>query len=47
MHSELTALSFTGSYNRVAAFAREWRSDRQLEQQTTGSGTFVLDLAVR
>jgi hypothetical protein len=41
MHSELTALGFTGSYNRVAAFARDWRADRQREQQTTGRGTFV------
>ena len=31
----------TGSYNRVAAFARDWRADRQREQQTTGRGTFV------
>ena len=31
------ALGFTGSYGRVAAFAREWR----IEQQTTGRGIFV------
>ena len=31
------ALGFTGSYGRVAAFAREWRVDRQREQQTTGA----------
>ena len=31
----------TGSYGRVAAFARNWRADRQREQQTTGRGTFV------
>ena len=41
MHSDLVALGFTGSYNRVAAFAREWRVNRQREQQTTGRGTFV------
>ena len=41
MHADLVALGFTGSYNRVAAFAREWRADRQREQQTTGRGTFV------
>jgi transcriptional regulator with XRE-family HTH domain len=41
MHSELVALGFAGSYNRVAAFAREWRADRQREEQTTGRGTFV------
>ena len=27
MHADLVALGFTGSYNRVAAFAREWRAD--------------------
>ena len=41
MHADLVALGFTGSYNRVAAFARQWRADRQREQQTTGRGTFV------
>ena len=34
-------LGYTGSYNRVAAFARDWRLDRQQESQTTGRGTFV------
>ena len=41
LHAELVALGFTGSYSRVAAFARDWRADRQREQQTTGRGTFV------
>jgi transposase len=41
LHAELVALGFTGSYSRVAAFARNWRADRQREQQTTGRGTFV------
>ena len=41
LHSDLVALGFTGSYARVAAFARRWRADRQHEQQTTGRGTFV------
>ena len=41
MHADLVTLGFTGSYNRVAAFARQWRTDRQREQQTTGRGTFV------
>ena len=36
LHADLMALGFTGSYNRVAAFARTWRMDRQREQQTTG-----------
>lgn len=41
LHADLIALGFTGSYNRVAAFAREWRAERQCEQQTTGRGVFV------
>lgn len=41
LHADLEALGFTGSYGRVAAFARQWRADRQREQQTTGRGTFV------
>ncbi|MDH3264294.1 MAG: IS21 family transposase, partial [Paracoccaceae bacterium] len=41
MHADLVVLGFTGSYGRVAAFARQWRADRQREQQTTGRGTFV------
>ncbi len=41
MHADLVTLGFTGSYSRVAAFAREWRADRHREQQTTGRGTFV------
>jgi transposase len=40
-HADLVALGFTGSYGRVAAFAREWREDRQRQQQTTGRGIFV------
>ena len=41
LHADLVALGFTGSYGRVAAFARDWRADRQQESQTTGRGTFV------
>jgi len=41
MHADLVALGFTGSYNRVAAFARHWKADRQREEQTAGRGTFV------
>jgi transposase len=41
MHADLMVLRFTGSYNRVAAFARAWRADCQRENQTTGRGTFV------
>jgi transposase len=41
VHADLVALGFTGSYGRVAAFARQWRMDRQREQQSAGRGTFV------
>ena len=41
LHADLVALGFTGSCNRVAAFAREWRAGRQREEQTAGRGTFV------
>ena len=41
LHNDLVALGYAGSYNRVAAFVRQWRVDRQREQQTTGRGTFV------
>jgi len=41
LHADLVTLGFSGSYNRVAAFARQWRVDRQREQKTTGRGTFV------
>ncbi|HEV7416414.1 MAG TPA: IS21 family transposase, partial [Tianweitania sediminis] len=41
LHADLLSLGFDGSYNRVAAFAREWRADRQRELQTSGRGTFV------
>ncbi|MGL4557132.1 MAG: hypothetical protein ACRCV5_06495, partial [Afipia sp.] len=29
LHNDLVALGYAGSYNRVAAFARQWRVDRQ------------------
>ena len=41
LHADLVVLGFTGSYNRVAAFARVWREERHREQQSTGRGTFV------
>ena len=41
LHDDLVKLGYTGSYGRVAAFARVWRADRQKEQKTTGRGTFV------
>src|SRR3954451_14594803 len=41
LHADLRALGYDGSYNRVAAFARDWKAARQLEQRTTGRGVFV------
>ncbi len=41
LHADLVALGYEGSYNRVAALAREWKAARQREQQTCGRGAFV------
>jgi transposase len=41
LHTDLAALGYDGSYNRVAAFAREWKAARHREQQTCGRGAFV------
>ncbi|EJK80297.1 MULTISPECIES: IS21 family transposase [Rhizobium] len=41
LHTDLLSLGYDGSYNRVAAFAREWQADRHRELQTSGRGTFV------
>jgi transposase len=41
LHANLVSLGFEGSYNRVAAFAREWKADRHREMNTSGRGTFV------
>lgn len=41
LHADLAALGYGGSYNRVAAFARDWKAARQLEQKTAGRGAFV------
>ena len=41
MHADLVVLGYDGSYGRVAAFVRDWKADRQREQQTSGRGTFV------
>jgi transcriptional regulator with XRE-family HTH domain len=30
LHADLTALGYDGSYNRVAAFARDWKAARQI-----------------
>ena len=41
MHADLVVLGYDGSYGRVAAFVRRWKTERQREQQTSGRGTFV------
>ncbi len=41
IHADLVALGYDGSYSRVAAFIRAWRANRQVQEQTTGRGTFV------
>jgi transposase len=41
LHADLVALGYDGSYNRVAAFTREWKAARHRESQTTGRGAFV------
>lgn len=40
-HADLMSLGNEGSYGRVAAFARDWKADRQRQMQTSGRGTFV------
>jgi transposase len=41
LHADLVALGYDGSYNRVAAFARDWKAARHREQNTSGRGAFV------
>mgnify|MGYP002074807944 FL=1 len=41
LHADLAALGYTGSYDRVAAFARHWRQMQHEAAQTTGRGAFV------
>ena len=41
LHADMVVLGYEGSYNRVAAFARDWRAARQREQKTAGRGVFV------
>lgn len=41
IHADLTQFGFTGSYDRVAAFARRWRQEQREREGTTGRGTFV------
>ncbi len=41
LHSDLMQLGYTGSYDRVAAFARHWRQEQQEAQRTAAKNTFV------
>ena len=41
LHADLVSLGYDGSYNRVAAFARDWREDYRRQQHMSGRGTFV------
>lgn len=41
LHSDLVQLGYTGSYDRVAAFARAWRAEQQDAKRTAAKNTFV------
>jgi transposase len=41
LHSDLVQIGYTGSYDRVAAFARQWREGQQEAQRTASRNTFV------
>ncbi len=41
LHSDLVQLGYTGSYDRVAAFARLWRNEQQDAKRTAAKNTFV------
>ncbi|WP_157056508.1 IS21 family transposase, partial [Pseudorhodobacter aquimaris] len=41
MHADLVQLGFDGSYERVAAFVRDWKGERQRAYHTTDRGVFV------
>lgn len=41
LHYELTALGFTGSYDRVAAFSRRWHEEQRERERTASKGTYV------
>jgi len=41
IHTDLVLLGYDGSYSRVAAFIRAWKAGCQVQEQTTGRGTFV------
>ena len=41
LHADLASLGFTGSYDRVTAFARKWRQAQQELARTAGRGTYI------
>jgi len=41
LYHDLVPLGYTGSYDRVAAFARRWREAEQEARRTAGKNTFV------
>jgi transposase len=41
LYSDLVQLGFTGSYDRVAAFARLWRQEQQEAKRTAARNTYV------
>lgn len=41
LHSDLVQLGYTGSYDRVAAFARVWRQEQQDAKKTAARRTYV------
>ncbi|MCE7903950.1 MAG: IS21 family transposase [Gammaproteobacteria bacterium PRO9] len=41
LYLDLVELGYRGSYDRVAAYARIWRHEQQVREQTTGLGSFV------
>ncbi|KDP84854.1 hypothetical protein CF70_017105 [Cupriavidus sp. SK-3] len=41
IHMDLCALGFTGSYDRVAAFARRWRQEPQEQARSASRSTFI------
>jgi len=41
IHADLVKLGYHGSYDRVAAFARDWRQKQQVLAQSSGRGTYI------
>ena len=41
LHLDLVQLGYVGSYDRVAAFARQWRIEQQGAQKTSAKHTYV------